>query len=231
MSTWNDFASRATGKDWDVKVGEAFWSNKETPIKAKVQIRVPTHSLEPTKERINLAQAGEDVDFQVYFISDKPVMFLDAQKFALAWVELWGENKRIEIFDGPPPDFEPPGQLEFTPELRKNFHKYKISKTSLAPLWGQPAIYCDEYDFELNAGPRQNSDPKVKYQQQWVETSLSCPFCLHTDWVLTYAMRLGKAEELWYDPQGFYYLLPCPKCQRIVDIIPRKVVNEYVPRI
>ncbi len=222
MATWNNFAERAQGEDWDVKYGEAYWTNDN--IKVKVQIAVPFNTLEPSKERIFLAKWDKEVEFQALFISEEPVMYLDAQMFARAWVDLWGRQEPLEILDGPPPGFTPPAQFDFTPELIGIFKKSKMSTTTLAPLWGQPIEYFDDYDLELNSGPRQNNDPKIKYQQEWVGKNLFCPFCLHDSWVLTYAMRLRKPEELWYDPHKFFYTLVCPKCKRAVEAIPRELV-------
>lgn len=224
MTTWNEFAEKAN-KDWDVRFGEAYWTTKDVPIRVKVQIRVPTNSLEPSKERIALAQSNKDVEFQALFISEEPVMYLDAREFANAWLDLWGEEVQLEILDGPPPNFTPPPQLEFTPELVKRFKSYKISGTELAPLWGQYIDYFDNYEFELNAGPRQNNDPKVKYQQEWVARNIHCPFCLHDDWAMTYAMKLGKPEQQWYDPDGLFYVLICPKCHRAVEALPRQLIK------
>ena len=225
MATWNDFKSKATGGDWDVRLGEAYWTHDDVPYVAKVQIDVPFNSLEPSRDRIAKAESGEDVEFQVYFLSEEPVTFLNAQKFAIEWVNIWGERKPIEIMDGPPPGFRSPTALDFTPHLKERFKESKMSLTNLAPLWGQHISYFGELGLELNAGPRQNNDPKVRYQQDWIDRNLGCPFCMHTNWALSYAMELREPEQQWYDPHNFFYTLMCHKCERAVEVVPKELVE------
>ncbi len=122
-------------------------------------------------------------------------------------------------------EFNEPVHYDFTPKMKKDFKERKISRTSLAPVWGQESYYFNDPVWELNSGPRQNDNPMIKYQQDWVETKLQCPFCNHDYWNLTYAVTLRPSEESIFDPQKIFYILLCPKCERAVEAIPRKLVD------
>jgi hypothetical protein len=181
--------------------------------------------LEPKLTRIDKIRNDEDVVFEGYFFSEEPVMYKEANLFANAWVDLWGSHVPINLIDAPPPNFTSPTTLDFSPSMRRNYEEFKISNTSFGPLWGQHISYFDDNWIELNAGPRQNDDSHVKYQQNWVEQNLYCPFCFHTDWNLTYAVSLKEPERIWYDPEDTMYALVCPRCERVVEAIPKELIG------
>lgn len=228
MTTWNDFATNAINREnWIVRDGEAFWVKEKPKLVAHVRIAAHPTTLHPDQERLQLALSDEDVLFEAFFISKSEVTFLEARMFTEEWLNLWGEEEVwISLTDSPPPGHVPPETLDFTPEHYEKFDQLKISETSLAPVWGQPREYFGEQEWELNAFGRMSNDPRIKYQQEWVEENLECPFCEHIDWNETYACVL-KEPEIWvYDKHKQYYVLLCPKCERCVEALPRQIIKE-----
>lgn len=122
-------------------------------------------------------------------------------------------------------EFERPIPLDFQPKHQKAFEASRMSKTSLAPVWGQHASFFSEPLLELNAGPKQTFDGFVKYQQAWVERNLLCPFCDHVNWNMTYCVAFHPPEQFIYDPSQEFYVLLCPKCERAAECIPRQLVG------
>lgn len=228
MATWQDLIMVTMGKkEWVVRDGEALWMHPKLPIVVHVRAYVPPTTLEPKRERLNKVLKGEPVEFEGYFMTDKVVTFLEARHFTQDWMKLWPEDDFvwINLIDAPPIDHKLPVSLEFTPDLYEEFNKRLISQTSMAPVWGQHRSYFGEMEWELNAFGRMNNNKKIKWQQEWVEINMWCPFCLHTKWNLTYAHVLEKADEYVYDPERQYYALLCPKCERCVECIPRQLVK------
>jgi len=223
MTTWNDFSTKAGKRDnWIIRDGEAIW----TPLMVLVQIYVPPTELDPKRERVNLSLDENEVGFTGQFLSNEVVSYQEAHKFTGEWVQVWeGDPAWINLIDAPPPGFKAPESIDFLPQHYEKFKDYKISNTALAPLWGQHRSYFGEQVWELNAFGRMNYDKGVKWQQTWVEENLTCPFCHHTEWNLTYAMALAPSEAFVYDKEDNFYALICPSCERCVEAIPRTLIT------
>jgi hypothetical protein len=230
MTTWSDFTERA-GRDsrWVLRDGEGLWTNGEIAVLCR--IKVPFNSLSPEAVRIEKVVKDEDVEFEAYFLSGK-IQYQEAVEFTKHWLELWTPGQVwVDIIDAPPPGHHPPHALDFTPLHYEKFKASTISKTPMAPLWGQPISYFNELVVELNAGPPQVQEPKVRYQQAWVERNIKCPFCYHSEWALAFVYNLRPEDEWVYDPQKQYYAFLCPRCVRCVESIPRQLVNNIMSGI
>lgn len=123
-------------------------------------------------------------------------------------------------------EFKPPVGYDFTLLMKQDLKKRRISQTTLVYVWGQDSDYFGDVAWELNSGPRMNDDPMVKYQQEWVEMRLICPFCNHDHWNQTNAVTLRPSEEEVFDPEKEFYIMLCPKCERAVEVIPRKIIDS-----
>jgi hypothetical protein len=227
MTKWRDFKERAKDiSEWEVNATDALWTGEDTV--AYVFIYIPINTLDPVRERIALL--NQDIVFCCHFLSQQ-VMYDQVKIFADAWNDLWPdmeERPNIILEDAPPEDFRNPTSLEWTPDLLNIFDTYQASKSSYASLWGQHVSYFGELVAELNSNPIQIFDPKIKYNQVWVEQKFQCPFCKLQNPSSVGAYELRESEEKYYDPNHILLVLICPRCERFVEVISRQRVEEMI---
>jgi hypothetical protein len=239
MATWKEFAERAreSKAPWHVKLGRAHihQPNGNYPFVGYVRIYAPPTTLDLTHHRITHATSERDVTFEIYTVRDANGFNHPEDQAAMMdiWSSLWrgiGHFPIPKTARIPMKGFREPSPLHWMPAHRAIFPRYAISKTHLAPLWGQDApAYCERPVMELNAGEHLGVDIArtehgaypIAYRQEWV-SRLACPFCFaqNLNWVVVW--RLFPTEANFFGTAD----LPCacPKCERIVETVPFDVV-------
>lgn len=228
MSSWEEFRERASNP-WEVRFGEAH-RRIGTNIDY-VRIRVPKNALTPSLLRYEWSKDHRPVEFEFETLSPKgrndPQ---DTQSFIINWILLWKDNLKKETFvpesnsppaytiPTPPADFKYPARLEFDGNQLSYFDSSPISKSPLAPMFGQKSDYLDEELFVLDSGPDQdfNRETTTIFRQTWLDKML-CPFCNLTGFSRASICVPRPPEQAHY---GSGFLVLCPRCDRVTNTLP-----------
>jgi hypothetical protein len=208
--------------DWQVKFGEAFYTGEAGDAVACVRVKVPPETLDPAQRRVEAALKEEEVEFeyQTYSLEHGINGESDLEGFNGLLSYLF-PGIFPSVYPSLPANYRRPERFDFSPQELKYFRGRKISRTPVAPLYGQHRDYFGETVLELNANPDlgQMEDWPVRYRQGWIER-IVCPFCQWEGFSSIHAVALRYPEQVHYS--GDYLMLICPRCERAIESIPYK---------
>ncbi len=202
---------------WEVKFGESFYQDKA--MAAVVRIKVPPETRDPAGKRVELALKDEEVLFECQTYSTEHGINGDHDLEGIIKL-LSYLFPGIAVFPYPPlpANHRPPHRFELSPPQLQIFESTNISKTPVAPLFGQEREYFGSTVLELNSNPDMGQDGEwpVRYRQGWIE-KISCPFCPWSGYSSIEAVSLRYPEQVRYSSE--YLILICPRCERAIESI------------